>query len=81
MQCSPPQRHCDVIAWRAKLLFCGNRQMLDLCRVSKCSCLIDVNGMLNRLYKAVATACTVFEWVGVVANPPLRHRPTQKYLE
>ena len=64
MQCTPPQRHCDVIAWRAKLLFYGNRQMLDLCRVSKCSCLIDVNEVLNRLYKAAATACTTFEWVG-----------------
>ena len=81
MQCTPPQRHCDVIAWRAKLLFYGNRQLLDLCGVSKSSCLIDVKGVLNRLYKAAATACTAFEWVGGAANPPLRHRPTQRYLE
>ena len=50
--------------------------MLDLCRVSKCSCLIDVNGVLNRLYKAAATACTTFEWVG--GSGPTRHYVTDQ---
>ena len=77
MQCTLPQRHCDVIAWRAKLFY-GNRQMLDLCRVSKCSCLIDVNGVLNRLYKAAATACTVFEWVGGSGQPAITSQTTAK---
>ena len=63
MQCTAPQCHCDVIVWRAKLLFYGNRQMLDCAEFFKCSCLIDVNGVLNRLYKAAVTACTTFEWV------------------
>ena len=78
MQCTPPQRQCDVIAWRAILLFYGNRQMLDLCRVSKCSCLIDVNGVLNRLYKAAATACTTFEWVGGSGQPAITSQTNAK---
>ena len=53
--------------------------MLDLCRVSKCSCLIDVNGVLNRLYKAAATACTTFEWVGGSGQPAITSQTNAKH--
>ena len=78
MQCTSPQRHCDVIVWRAKLLFYGNRQMPDLYRVSKCSCLIDVNGVLNRLYKAAATACTAFKRVEGSGQPAITSQTNAK---
>ena len=78
MQCTPPQRHCDVIVWCAKLLFYGNRQMPDLYRVSKCSGLIDINEVLNWLYKAAATACTTFEWVGGSSQPAITSQTNAK---